>query len=255
MNISNLRLMGLFAATIWIISSCAYAPKPSAPDFIVHQTLVLTQKSDGLNGSLEIVRDSRLTETDIQILQAHDPSTNPDNFPGSDNKPIKPARLLLKASDGQLIQSLTLEKPYANMEAVDIGAGTRTFLVTQDFSTGMGSYNGPVTQVLEATPNSIDWAKVRGKTSPISFMRSLKSDWTFAPTPDGKDILSADCRPDANADHFYTTFSRYHRSKTGWVRVARTEKLFWEIEGNIGESDSTFPSRKKFPSFAQVKGS
>ena len=119
MNVLKMRSMWLHTGMILIVSSCASVPKPNSSDFAVHQTLVLAQKSDGIDGSLEILRDQRLTELDIKALQEHDPDTSPENSTRFKNNPLKPARLLLKSNDGQVLQSLHLEKPYATLEIAE----------------------------------------------------------------------------------------------------------------------------------------
>ena len=252
MNVLKMRSMWLHTGMILIVSSCASVPKPNSSDFAVHQTLVLAQKSDGIDGSLEILRDQRLTELDIKALQEHDPDTSPENSTRFKNNPLKPARLLLKSNDGQVLQSLHLEKPYATLEIAETGANKHAILVTQDFGIGMGSYNGPITKILDVTSDSMTWAKARqrhdGGAIPISLMRSLKSAWNFISTSEGKDILAVNSRPDEGSmEKFTTVFSRYHHDKSGWIVLTRSEGLLWEAEDGDHRLGYALPDQKKFP--------
>ena len=229
--------------------------KAGDADFTVHRKLVLAKKTDGFDGSLEVWRDKRLTDADLKIMREHDPDSDPANGPRFKAVPVKPAVIRLKSEDGHLIQSLILEKPMAEIEAKNIGMkGQRIFLVTQDFGIGMGSYNGPITRILEVTPKSAAWAEAldrrSGKKTRISLMRSLKSAWSFTPAKTGgvEDILEARSYPDETSDGFTTSFSRYHRDRRGWTTRVRTEPGLWESEDDDGRVGYSLPAPKvSFP--------
>jgi hypothetical protein len=218
---------------------------------VIHQKLALTLKSDGIDGSLEVLRDGRLTASDIKAMQEHDPDAAPENAPRFKSDPLKPATLSLKSLDGRLVQSLTLEKPYASIEAIEIAKGKRIILLTQDYSVGMGSYNGPITRILETTPRSMRWVRahnaVTGKEDMISLMRSLKTAWNFSRSGAATDILAVSCRPSDSMDKFKTTFSRYHHNGQGWILRTRSEGGLWEAEDGDQRLGYALPSLKKFP--------
>ena len=124
-----------------------------------HQKISLTQKEDGVVGVLEILRDVRLTALDIKSLEVHDA-----DFSLSDSKrfksiPMKSAVIRFTTDRQQEAQVLDLEKPLASIEAVSIENDKRIFFLTQDFGIGMGSYNGPLTEILEITPHGLVWAE------------------------------------------------------------------------------------------------
>ena len=168
--------------------------------------------------------------------------------------PLKAAFVRLTSTNGHIIESLNLEAPYAQMESIDTGEiGKRTLLLTQDFGIGMGSYNGPITRILETTSHSMSWAMAKNQNTgdeiQISLMRSLKTSWNFVPNKNerGKDIVKVSCRPDDSAMKFSTTFSRFHRDKQGWIFAARMENVFWEAEDGDRRLGYSLPELKMFP--------
>lgn len=222
-------------------------------DFVIHRKLGLTKEADGFAGSLEVLRDKRLTDADLKDIQEHDPDSDPTDGPRFKAVPMKAAVVRLKSETGQLIQSLALEKPVADLEAKNIGMkNKRIFLVTQDFGMGMGSYNGPITRILEVTPKSAAWVEAldrrSGKKSRISLMRSLKSGWNFTPAKkEGvEEILEARCYPNETLEGFTTSFSRYHYGRQGWTRLTSTEPRLWESEGGDGGLRYSLPALKSF---------
>ncbi len=226
----------------------------SSNDFIVHQKISLTQKSDGFDGVLEILRDSRVTDSDIKLMQMHDPDLDLSKKSKFKSTPLKSAVVRLASRNGQVIQSLNLENPYASLESITtVEPGKRTLLLTEDFGIGMGSYSGPITRILAITSRSIKWATAKnqktGEEIQISLMRSLKTAWNFAPSVNGsgKDILKVSCRPDEAVTKFITTFSRYHRDKHGWTFATRTENLMWEADDSDQGLGYSLPEFKMFP--------
>ena len=105
----------------------------SSNDFIVHQKISLTQKSDGFDGVLEILRDSRVTDSDIKLMQMHDPDLDLSKKSKFKSTPLKSAVVRLASRNGQVIQSLNLENPYASLESITtVEPGKRTLLLTED---------------------------------------------------------------------------------------------------------------------------
>jgi hypothetical protein len=166
----------------------------------------------------------------------------------------------LKNSSGNFIAELELEKVDAEMTPQDLrDGGHRIIFVTQDYSAGMGSYNGPIAQILEVSPTNISWAKATdirtGEKMEISLMQSLKTGWGLRPSKAGRgmDILEASCRPtelsNANGDLIFdTTYSRFHRDHQEWKVTKKTQKNeFWENEGLDSFDVGTRSFFKKFP--------
>jgi len=216
-------------------------------DYILHQSLTLAEKEDGINGKLQLLRDRRLTNDDIAILQQHDPESALALKVNS----FHPSVIRLVNSRNKIVKKISLEKLYANIETKKIKKDShRIILITQDFGIGMGSYNGPITKILVIGPRKMSWAVARnlqtGHLELITLMRSLKTAWDFsAEKNDEKDILKVSCRFDENAKKsgFTTTYSRYHYLKNKWVLKKRSEDLLWEDESEDGK----LPSVELFP--------
>jgi hypothetical protein len=251
-----------------IFSSCATShskPGNSSSTFAgyqVVQSLALIQSTDGIDGALEVLRDDRLTSDDIKKIKEHDPDPGQNPLEGARFKsdPAKVAVLHLKNSSDKFIAELELEKADAELAAQDLrDGGHRVIFVTQDYSAGMGSYNGPITQILDIGPTNILWAKTTdirtGEKTEISLMQSLKTGWGLRPSKAGKgrDILKASCRPtdlsDANGNLiFNTTYSRFHRDHQEWKVVKKVQKNeLWENEGPNSFDGGAQSFFKKFP--------
>lgn len=121
------------------------------------------------------------------------------------------------------------------------GADDGSFLLTQDHSSGAGSYGGLVTTVVRVSNDSIQDVvalDVRtGQVRRIVLAKALKSDWRVS--GDGREILSVACRVD-EGNGFVVEYAKYSWAGSRWERHARTEKGYWE-------SDQVFPDGSVFP--------
>jgi hypothetical protein len=104
---------------------------------------------------------------------------------------------------GTVVEPQELERPLARLERTHLYADDRaTYLVTVDYSAGFGSYNGPITFLLEVTAGRLNWLKATeektGGSERISLMQSPKTVWKIVPGArgSGRDILEAACRPE-----------------------------------------------------------
>jgi len=128
--------------------------------------------------------------------------------------------------------------------------GHQTFLLTVDYTAEAGSYNGPITWLLEVDGGQLKFIeatdRTTGKTDRIALMQSLKRSWQLVPAPPGspgtKDILYALSQPGDSADgEFITIYRRYFFDGSRWIRVSREEKGLSEFDGGP-------PNRRLFPS-------
>jgi len=218
---------------------------------VAHQKLTLSPTQNGVDGSLEIMLDARFTPQLIDEMWG-----NGDwSFVLAEDDPLyrsftanPPANAQVSISDakGQRLAAESLERPLARMETAKLGGSAQSFLVTVDYSAGMGSYAGPTTFLLQVSGPNLRWVQATDQTTQkeerISLPKTLKSDWKVFPAGTGQDILSFYCRPDfENNAGFVLHYVRYHfDSSRGWLRYERVEKGFWE-------SDELFPSRSRFP--------
>lgn len=239
--------------TLLLTFSAAHATPalPRNSDYFIDQKIPLTKKLDGIEASLEIWHDRRLTNADIRLMKQHDPDNNPLSSTKFRKVPVKPAIVALSNSDNpNNTHLLLLEKPYAAViDKLNTELNKRMFLITQDFGIEFGSYNGPITRLLEVNSGSPKWMEAFDKNSnkyvQLSLMRSLKSAWNF----DAKtnDILQVQCRPDDSPEGFVTYFSRYRHDGRQWTVTTKTESIYWEAEDGDRELGVSLPDLKRFP--------
>lgn len=219
-------------------TGAAQAPKADAK-YVVRETIDLTPALHGTTGRLELLTDARI-KPDMSDADTFD-------FPH--------AKIRVVGADGSVSQEKTLERSRATLDTAPPLYGQRrnlpTYLLTVDYSAGMGSYNGPITFLVEVVNGAMRFAPVQGK--PISLMRSLKTDWKFSPqkgrSGQTTDILEVSCRPRANiggnADpnkDFVTTYRRFHWNGRSWTKREKTRLGFWEDDGH-------FPPLTRFPAY------
>jgi hypothetical protein len=263
-----------FILTVFVISGFAGNDKsckvlfPGKPEMIagcykISQSYPLTKSIHGVDGILQLLQDSRLTKDAYDRQNGtgfnnyvYTTKENGDFSVFAENPPLGTVlRVLTK--EGQFLriaESHTYDiVPVAWLEEVILsGSDNPYYLLTLDESTGMGSYTGPTTyfyKVVNGRLKSIDYLDQNsGKRKQLVLMRSLKTDWKFVDSTDGKlkDILHIACRP--NPEHasneeveFLIYYDRFHFNGKEWVKFQKIEKGFWESE------DGNIPPLSQFP--------
>ncbi len=156
------------------------------------------------------------------------------------------AKIEIRTSAGKLVATRALEVPLAKLEEWSPdGKPNRGYLLTQDFSIGMGSYNGPGTSLIQIVGASFhDVTALNAATQkeePIHLAKTLKQDWRFTSGRNGNEILAVSCHPEfgGKGDSFVVDYTRYFFNRTRWIKYMRQENGFWE-------SDQSFPPRSAF---------
>ena len=193
------------------------------------------------DGQLQLMEDARLTVALQRKLW---------NTGQAGELKLRNAALRVVRSDNTLVDSIELERPMARVSKVSVyeKPARDTFLVTVDYSAEAGSYNGPITYLVEIDDGHLKFLeatdRATGKADRIALMQSLKRIWQFVPAArgsSGKDILYALSQPsDATVNEFVTVYRRYFFDGTRWVRVSREKK-------GLSEFDSGPPPRRLFP--------
>ena len=154
-----------------------------------------------------------------------------------------PAILELRGCKNQLLDRLKLEGPLARLSLHPIrGAPQPTFLVSVDLTAEAGTYNGPLTLLVQVVHKHLAPAAAQtpdGHTEPIHLAATGKAAWKKKPVRNVDDFLSVSCQPSNSG--FVTSYSRYHPERSGWVVKTRSEAGIWE-------SDGAFPEDRMFPS-------
>lgn len=147
-----------------------------------------------------------------------------------------------------------MEEYFAEIKKVYLYGSTRpSYLLTLDYSVGAGSYNGPITWLVEVVEGAIKRVeavdKTTGEKKEIAMMRSGKAGWKLVKATNGKsiDILKVSTRPAESESYnkegslnFVVTYQRIHFNGLVWEKYTNQQKGFWE-------SDDFFPKQSLFP--------
>lgn len=144
---------------------------------------------------------------------------------------IKHAALEL-SDNNKLLDRIILDSPLARLERIH-----GTYFVTVDLTAEAGTYNGPLTNLVQVVNHQlkfIEAAGLDGSKETIRLSTTGKSVWKII----NDDILSVSCQPQDKG--FVTIYRRYHPTRNGWIVRERLEPGLWE-------SDGEFPGVKHFP--------
>ncbi len=210
--------------------------KVSAPQctYAVYQRLPLTKGQHGSDGAVVVMREQSMLA--VEQYSPEEPET-PCN-----------ARLLLVGQNNVPVATQELERPLAKIAAVQlIGGRPASFALTVDYSSGIGSYSGPVTRFFDVIAGRMQWLQAQdstsGKLQELRVASTLKTEWQPFPHGRNQDLLEVSCRPrfkDEQDDSFEVTYRRYRFNGHDWLLYSRSEKGFWENEG-------AFPQESLFP--------
>jgi len=158
--------------------------------------------------------------------------------------PPAKARLIVKDSKGRLLAHRDLQAVLAALAAWSPSASDeQLFLLTEDFSTEAGSYNGLRTTLLQVGDSSLHDVRALNTTSrqeeSILLWKSLKSDWRMTRREDQRESLAVSCHP-TREGQFMVEYARYSLEGGRWLSYRREVDGFWE-------SDAPFPNRSEFP--------
>ncbi|HVZ81600.1 MAG TPA: hypothetical protein VHE12_12500 [bacterium] len=194
-------------------------------------------------GFLQVLLDLRLKgRTDF-----HGRSLEESGFGYALEDSFLNAILRLVSNDGEELDKTVLDRPLATIEQAAINGTGPTVFLKIDYSTGVGSYSGPVTYLTQAFTGKIVWVLAKkietGKYFEISMMKSLKTDWTIK---DRSTILKIACRPTWNEGkkdiEFITTFTRFSYEGSGWLERSISVEKFWEADDeNYFSNEQDFP--------------
>jgi hypothetical protein len=158
--------------------------------------------------------------------------------------PPRNSELRITGGSGMVIAKRGLATPLAKLESWNPDSRANLFfLLTEDYSTGAGSYNGPGTILVRVSDGVLRDVKAQSAEShrevSLRLMKSLKSDWQISSRENGGEILSVSCHP-RKGGHFVIDYIRYSLQGTQWREYKRQVRGFWE-------SDDPFPKRSAFP--------
>lgn len=241
------------ALSILVVVLAIAAATGEAADrkYAVNEEFTLRRSVNGVEGTLELLLDSRLTVSIRRQLWGQGEwsfvfQKNSVLYREFSARPPRKSKLIILDKEGKSIATRILETPLARVEKWNVSSDAdEFFLLTEDDSAGVGSYNGLVTTLIQISDSTFKDIKAineqTGREESIRMMKSLKNDWRRV--GDGE-ILSVSCHPRIAAgkvqDDFVTDYVRYQFDRTRWFEYKREAAGIWE-------SDQGFPTRSAFP--------
>jgi hypothetical protein len=241
-----------FVRYVILAIACCVFVQAQLHDFEITQTLPLSKAPNGVQGTLQILTDSRLSkELQNQMWGIGDWSfvlpegdARRAEFEGS---PPRNGEIRIVTDTGRVLQTISLEQPLARATEAHLRAGRTSFLIAVDYSIGFGSYAGVTTFPLDVADGKFQWAEATSvDTHEIEQIRlpdTLKSAWKLVPFHGNQDILMALCRPakvQVPGREFVLRYIRYRFDGKQWLKYERQKNGFWE-------ADESFPPLSSFP--------
>jgi len=196
---------------------------------------------------LEVLEDLRITPQ----LHADNwgNSLDSDAFDESadiEHKPLLEAQARLVADSGETLAQKLLGYPLATVEKAPLnGLPSPAFFLTIDQTAPMGSYSGPVTEVLVPAQNRLDPVSYRteaGERYPLVMAQTGKAAWQIVPATSGatESIQQVSSAPSADSEEFVTTYRTYRLVDGQWQSTTREQAGYWDMEND-------FPQPSAFP--------
>jgi len=164
---------------------------------------------------------------------------------------LKNSVLRLVDGNGRVLEKRELKGPYAEIDKTYLYSDNKpTYIISEDLTASMGSWNGPVSTLIEIKNGKIKELEYRSAKSDqknhFFLMRALKSDWRIIDSGKGKgkEILSVHMERtyDEKTGELgeLIRYRRYSFNGDEWIKLERTEEGWWEsVDG--------FPNLSKFP--------
>ena len=166
----------------------AAPPDPAAPALRTAATLPAGE------GWLILQRDARLTDAEVEARWGR----------GDDPDPaLLPARIRWLDKAGAERGALVLDRPLARINPSPLEGVPLSWLLTEDWSAGVGGGNGPVTSVLEIRSGALQRAeaiRADGQRAPIHLLSALQAAWRLDRSASPDVLIAAICVPDAGGD-------------------------------------------------------
>lgn len=258
-----LRALAKCAAVVWILT--AFVAGQNSAKYTVVQRLSLTEKTDGVDGEVQLFLDARIA--DYVIRQMWDVGSS--DFSLDENRSTLSrvalgaageAKLQIVDKHGTRIWNNTLALPLAKITALTVGTH-RVFFLTVDESAGFVFDAGQTTTLFMVSSEGLRTIEafdaVGQRNSPIVLTKTLKSDWKTIPTAVGSDVLavfsspnvdgykysrrhSGDPRDPLPEQFFDVHYIRYRFDGQQWFRYERVESGLWQ-KGQPFPPESSFP--------------
>ncbi len=213
------------------------------------QSLVLHRKDNGVDGTLQLMLDKRLTTSAQETLWGKgewDFALSPEStlYKEFSNRLPAKSKLCIRSNTGKIVVERDLETPLAKLEAwTPSGQTEQLFFLTLDRSSGAGSYSGLETTLFKVSGGTLHEVNAldvhTNREEPIRLMKALKSDWRTTQQEDKSAILSVSSHPKDADGKFVTVCVRYSLDRDHWIKYTHERDGIWE-------SDQPFPEASAF---------
>lgn len=204
----------------------------------LYQSLKLNKFSNGINGALLILLDKRVKgimgelkfDGYKDIITPHFESNFGEQDIDFDK--LKQALLLVVDERLKILYYEYLGRESARIDRVFIypNKNRTTYILTRDYSIGMGSYAGPISYFLEVNEHGIQYI-----LNKKGFTVTLKSMWLIKQFGTDSEILYKRCRPDSVNSYtgdvvFLVYYDKYFLKNGTWQSKHHQKMDFWENE-------------------------
>ncbi len=203
---------------------------------------VAQQVPVGDGSTLQVLEDVRITE------RMHDEnwgsSMDADSLPeAEDGQPAEPleAQARLVSDSGQVLAQRALGYPLANVKKAPLsGLPLPTFFLSIDQTAPLGSYSGPITEVLVPAQSRLDPVPCldeSGEKRPLMFSRTGKAAWQIVPASGGRTetIQQVSSASTMEGEEFITTYRTFRYVDGQWTAVSREQAGYWDMENDFPE--------------------
>lgn len=255
LTINGCRLVGCFIAIVGL-AACGNTQKDAGnaadlnrrdtvsngagiADTGIYKVYQQIKVSGDQSMTIELLQDSRLSGllADMKYypaIHAAELRFNSDDElfdPDGSAIAFKPALLQIRDKEGVVSRTIALGVPCARIDTayIDEARTKSVYLLTRDYSTGMGSYNGPFTQFVRFTDTGV--YSYNGNSG---FASSLKSAWVIRYINGGLEVCSKICRP-GNTEQELVTNGRSIWGVDSFKVTTTMKNGFWEDEREEGE--------------------
>lgn len=212
-------------------------PAPDTADYKMFQDISPQMPEGSKQISVSILQDVHLAGLEARMIYypayhaAELSLKSDDELFNPDGPELKHAILLIKRPDGTEIKRYQLGTPCARIDTAyfDEQKTHPAYILTEDYSTGMGSYNGPLSCFVRFT----DTGMVNYNAG-SGFATTLKSTWAIRYTNNNLEIYSKICRPCDSGDFCITTRKATWQSDS-FKNESTVKNGFWEKEELDGE--------------------
>ncbi len=251
--------------SIAVLVLTLFAHGQQTPKYAVVQRFPLTQQTDGMDGELRVLMDSRINADLKRLMWNQGPwdlSLPDDAAAYRSFQSLAPANAKLEIADARGIVTRDKMLPYPLVEVkARLFGSQQIFFLTIDDSAGYGSYSGLTTTLLSVDSSGLKTVEAfdfyRKARTPIAVAANSKSGWKEVPRQGKVDLLAFYCAANLNAltyipryngssidqlpkDVFLVHYVRYRFDGDAWTRFERVEPGYWE-------SNQPFPSDSSFP--------